>query len=276
MAHLQTAPELLAPARWRTVDFISDLHVQASDSATFEAWQRYMASTVADAVFILGDLFDIWVGDDVLDQANNQPNGQAAYPPMGFEARCQQVLAAAAQRLSVYFMPGNRDFLVGNSFVRRCSMTLLADPTTLVFDAQRWLFSHGDALCLGDVDYQQFRTKVRSQAWQQEFLARPLAERQAIARDLRAQSELHKASGVGYADVDTDAAIAWLTAAGAATLIHGHTHQPADHVLDASQTPPLRRLVLSDWCANAHPPRLQVLRLQAGHAPQRIDLPFGH
>ncbi len=273
MAALQTTPELLAPSRWRTVELISDLHLQASDSATFDVWQRYMASTVADAVFILGDLFEVWVGDDVLYQPSNLPNNPSAALP--FEARCQRVLSAATRRMSVYFMPGNRDFLVGNAFVRACSMMLLADPTCLLFDQQRWLLSHGDALCLADTDYQQFRLQVRNPAWQQEFLARPLAERQAIARSLRDQSESRKASGASYADVDDAAARDWLRTTGASTLIHGHTHQPADHLLDGSQTAPWRRLVLSDWDAKAYPPRLQVLRLQTGQSPQRVDLASG-
>src|SRR5579872_7170887 len=100
--------ELAAPAGWRTVDFISDLHLQASDPATLAAWQQYMQSTTADAVFILGDLFEVWVGDDAVLAALPSP-GEAP----GFEARCADVLREAAQRLCVYFMHGNRDFLVG-------------------------------------------------------------------------------------------------------------------------------------------------------------------
>lgn len=246
--------ELVAPAHWRTVDFISDLHLQTGEPATFDAWRRYMASTPADALFILGDLFEVWVGDDA-----------AATP--GFEADCAQVLVAAARTRAVYFMHGNRDFLVGQALMAQSQTTLLADPTVLTFGGQRWLLSHGDELCLGDTDYLRFRTEVRAPAWQQAFLARPLAERRAIARDLRDASEQRKRSETSYADVDADAACAWLATADAPTLIHGHTHRPADHLM----APGLRRIVLSDWDAAAQPPRAQVLRLGAS-GPQRIQM----
>lgn len=260
---------LIAPAHWQRIDFISDLHLQASEPDTLAAWQRYMARTRADALFILGDLFEVWVGDD-----STTATGGAA----GFELQCQQTLAAASQRLALYFIHGNRDFLLGARFASTCGMTLLPDPEVLEFDEQRWLLSHGDALCLGDTDYQQFRALVRSVGWQQNFLGKPLAERQAIARDLRLQSQARKNSGASYADVDSAMARQWLLQARANTLIHGHTHRPADHRLtpegDAA-VPTLRRLVLSDWEANSTPPRLQVLRLAAGQAPQRLALGSG-
>jgi len=251
-----------APAGWRSIDFISDLHLQASDQATFAAWKQYLVSTPADALFILGDLFEVWVGDDVA----TVPPGDAP----GFEAQCQQALAEASQRMAVFFMHGNRDFLLGETFASACGLTLLPDPTVLVFDDQRWLLSHGDALCLGDTDYQQFRSTVRTDAWRDSFLAKPLAERQTMARGLRAQSESHKASGAAYADVDTAAALQWLEAAQASTLIHGHTHKPADHLLNPAAEPPKQRLVLSDWDASADPPRLEVLRLSRSAAPARV------
>lgn len=258
------ATTVAASAHWRTLDFISDLHLQASEPATFAAWQRYMVSTPADALFILGDLFEVWVGDDLTAASNN--------PDAAFALQCQQVLQATSARIPVYFIRGNRDFLLGDDFASACGMTLLPDPTRLDFDGQRYLLSHGDALCLGDVAYQQFRLQVRQPAWQAQFLAKPLAERQALARGLRSQSESRKASGAHYADVDTGAALAWLRANAAGTLIHGHTHRPQDHVLDASGQLTLRRLVLSDWDAAAQPPRLEVLRLAAGHAPRRVAL----
>jgi len=261
--HMATHTLDAAP-HWHVIDFISDLHLQASEQATFLAWQNYLRNTPADALFILGDLFEVWVGDDVA----NVPPGQAA----GFEAQCQQLLAAASTRLPVYFMHGNRDFLLGESFAAACGMTLLDDPTVLVFDDQRWLLSHGDALCLADTDYQQFRNLVRTPAWQAAFLAKPLAERQTIARQLRTQSEHHKRSGATYADVDTAAALQWLEAAQASTLIHGHTHQPADHVLNPGAIATKRRLVLSDWEAAAIAPRLEVLRLSHCAAPERLKI----
>ncbi|MDR3453829.1 MAG: UDP-2,3-diacylglucosamine diphosphatase [Rhodoferax sp.] len=246
--------ELAAPVDWRTVDFISDLHLQASEPATLAAWQQYMQRTTASAVFILGDLFEVWVGDDAaLDPASDS----GAAP--GFEARCGDVLREAAQRLRVFFMHGNRDFLVGTQFLDACHVTLLADPTVLTFAGQRWLLTHGDALCLDDLDYMAFRRQMRSAGWQHDFLAKPLAERRAIARGLRQQSEARKRSGVSYGDVDMPAARQWLQAAQAPTLIHGHTHKPFDHDLGAG----LARIVLSDWDALAAPPRAEVLRLAA-------------
>ena len=288
---LSTVPplaELAAPAAWRTVDFIADLHLNAGEPATVAAWRHYLQTTPADAVFMLGDLFEVWVGDDVLDGGAFAPNGTALAPdasaaipgstatPGGarFELFCAQALHQAADRLALFFMPGNRDFLVDQRFMERSRATLLADPTVLTFCSQRWLLSHGDALCLDDVDYLKFRQQVRSPGWQSAFLAKPLAERQAIARHMREQSQLHQQGGQSgqdggqhYADVDNAAARQWLQAAGAARLIHGHTHRPATHDLGNG----LARIVLSDWDAQARPPRADALRLSASGL-QRIAL----
>lgn len=246
--------EFHAPPSWRTVDFISDLHLNADEPATFNAWQHYLQRTPADAVFILGDLFEVWPGDDVI-QADS------------FEYRCACALREAASRLALFFMHGNRDFLVGQALMTFCHSSLLDDPTVLDFAGQRWLLSHGDALCLDDVDYMRFRQLVRGSAWQDAFLAKPLAERQAIARELRRQSEALKQSTAGYADVDAAAARQWLSAASARTLIHGHTHKPAVRELGDG----FSRVVLSDWDVLARPPRADVLRLTAGGL-QRLDL----
>ena len=236
--------ELIAPPGWLKLDFISDLHLQASEPKTLNAWQRYMQTTPADAVFILGDLFEVWVGDDVLQEH-------------GFEYQCAQVIWQTAARVPVFFMHGNRDFLVGHDMMTACNAILLNDPTVLTFYHQRWLLSHGDALCIDDIAYMAFRQQVRSADWQQAFLSKPLAERQAVARRLRQQSQALKQSGADYADVDSQAAQQWLQLADASMLIHGHTHKPADHDLASG----LQRVVLSDWDADATPPRAEVLRL---------------
>ena len=241
--------ELQAPAAWSTVDFISDLHLTADEPVTLATWQRYMETSPADALFILGDLFEVWVGDDAVSPSSS--------PALSFEDRCMQVMAGASSRMALFFMHGNRDFLVGQRLMDLCHATLLNDPTVLHFAGERFLLSHGDALCLADTEYLQFRQQVRSSAWQDSFLAKPLTERQSIARGLRTQSEARKQSGQTYADVNTDAAKEWLTAAGARTLIHGHTHQPRQHELGDKQ----RRVVLCDWDATATPPRVEVLRL---------------
>jgi UDP-2,3-diacylglucosamine hydrolase len=250
-----TFAQWVAPPAWRTVDLISDLHLQAQEADTVQAWRSYLQTTPADALFILGDLFEVWVGDD------------AAEAP-GFEQLAVQALHAAAQRLPIHFLHGNRDFLVGEAFARATGVHLLADPTVLAFQGRHWLLSHGDLLCLDDTEYLAFRAQVRSPAWQAAFLARPLVERQAFARGARTQSEARKSDpDMVWADVDAAAARRWLQRAGADTLIHGHTHRPAEHALGDG----LRRIVLSDWDAEAQPPRLQVLRLSAAGA-QRVDL----
>lgn len=252
-----TAPavaELVAGPGWRAVDCISDLHLHASEPITFAAWRTFMASSDADAIAILGDLFEAWPGDDV-----------ARVP--GFEAGCVDVLRAAAERRPVFFLHGNRDFLVGEGFSRDTGVQLLPDPTVLAFAERRWLLTHGDALCLGDTEYLQFRAMVRAPAWQREFLARPLAARQQIVQALRSESESRKRSGASYADVDRDEALAWLAAANADTMVHGHTHRPGDHMLDPSH----RRIVLTDWDLAATPPRGEVLRLTADGA-RRLPL----
>lgn len=246
---------MLAPPAWRSVEFISDLHLQAAQPANFEAWRGYLARTEADAVFIIGDLFEAWVGDDV-----------AAEP--GFEADCAEVLRAAARRRPLFLMHGNRDFLVGAGLQQRTGATLLADPTVFSFGGRRWLVSHGDALCLSDTEYQKFRAQVRNPAWQQQVLALPLAQRKAMARNLRSESESIQRDATEYADVDTQAALQWLRDADAAVLIHGHTHRPAEHALDAQH----RRIVLSDWDADARPPRLEALRLGVDGSVQRVPL----
>jgi UDP-2,3-diacylglucosamine hydrolase len=270
-------PVLQVPAPWQILDFISDLHLQASEPATFAAWQHYMQTTPAQAVFILGDLFEVWVGDDVLELP------AAALDTEGsFERNCAEVIREAAQRLQVFVMHGNRDFLMGEHFAKAYQFTLLHEPTVLAFADQRWLLSHGDALCVDDADYMQFRAQVRSASWQQEFLAQPLHQRQRIAADLRAQSRSHQRNATSYADVNAQAARHYLVQAQASTLIHGHTHRPSEHELSSAQHKDLRRVVLSDWDANATPARTQVLRLQLKdastakaarqHSLQRLDL----
>ena len=244
------AQELPAPPHWRTLDFISDLHLQAGEPATLAAWQQYLHSTPADALFILGDLFEVWVGDDALDE------------PGSFEAQCAALLHSTSQRLPVFFMHGNRDFLVGKHFLQQSGATGLSDPTVLAFAGQRWLLSHGDALCLDDVDYQRFRTLVRGAPWQQQFLAQPLPLRRTQARAMREQSAALQRPAHTYADVDGPAACAWLEASQSTVLLHGHTHRPADHML----APGLSRSVLSDWELDATPPRAEVLRLHCDAA----------
>ena len=253
------AMELIAPPSWRCIDFISDLHLQASELGTFAAWENYLTHTAADAVFILGDLFEVWVGDDCL-------------LPHSFEQRCADVLQRASVRSAMYVMHGNRDFLLGTAFMEASGCTLLPDPAVLVLDSTRWLLTHGDSLCLDDVDYQHFRKIVRGAEWQQDFLSKSLVDREAIAKGIRNQSEDRKRGTAHYADLDTAATIALLDSNTAHYMVHGHTHRPHTHDLPSGQT----RIVLSDWDQAASPPRAEVLRLQLqgsnGWTMQRVGL----
>lgn len=234
-----------APASWRTIDFLSDLHLKQVDSPTFRAFEQHMLRSHADAIFILGDLFEAWVGDD------------ACADP--FEHRCLEVLSASARSRFVGFMHGNRDFLVGADFLSACGVTALQDPTLLEAFGRRFLLTHGDAWCLADVPYQTYRAQVRSPQWQTMVLSQPLAARRALAAKIRATSDAQRNTmePANYADVDTSTALQHLRASNATTLIHGHTHRPSHDWLSESES----RWVLSDWDLETPPLRAEVLRL---------------
>lgn len=232
---------MIAPSDWRMVDFLSDVHLDASEVATFNAWANHLNTTPANALFILGDLFEVWIGDDTQDP---------------FHLQCMEVLRTTAKRIPVFFMCGNRDFLVGSDWLQSTDVQGLQDPCVLELAKQKVLLSHGDALCIDDTDYMAFRQQVRSNAWQEAFLAKPLSERQQIAKDLRTQSKARQQTQTDYVDVDANTACAWLSDNECKLLIHGHTHRPATHDLGDG----LCRMVLSDWEAIATPPRLEVLR----------------
>ncbi|MEZ5706682.1 MAG: UDP-2,3-diacylglucosamine diphosphatase [Burkholderiaceae bacterium] len=247
------------PSHWEAVDFISDLHLQASDMATFERWRSFMESPPikhADALVILGDFFEVWAGDDLL---NSELGGESS----GFARQCMAILRAHSATRPVYFMHGNRDFLLGPAGLAEAGAIELCDPTLVEWHGARCLLSHGDALCLADTDYLAFRKEVRSDAWQTRFLAQSLQQRLGVTRHLREQSEARKqAAGsdpAQWSDVDAAEARRWLLESGASTLIHGHTHRPQIHDLGDG----LQRVVLSDWDATSAPPRAEVLRWDA-------------
>lgn len=232
-----------APPSWRAIDFISDLHLSDQMPATFAAFEAHLGHTDADAVFILGDLFELWVGDD----ARREP----------FAQRCVMVLAEASHRLQLAVMGGNRDFLMGAELLADCGASALPDPTLLEAFGRRIMLTHGDALCLADKSYQAFRRQVREPTWLHAFLARPLPERLALAREIRQASDTRRQfDGEAGADVDRGAAKALLHAAGAATLVHGHTHRPGSETLPGGGL----RHVLSDWDLDGAA-RSEVLRL---------------
>jgi UDP-2,3-diacylglucosamine hydrolase len=238
--------ELAAPTDWRVIDLVSDLHLGPDTPRTLEAFACHLRHTTADAVLILGDLFEVWIGDDARDRP--------------FEGRCLDLLAEAGSRLRLAIMVGNRDFLLGTQMLRDCGALGLPDPTLLIAWGRRLLLTHGDALCLEDEDYQRFRAEVRSPDWRDAALARPLAEREALARTIRSASEARKRGMPDpslWADVDAAAAVAWLHAAGAPEMVHGHTHRPGSGLL----APGFKRHVLSDWDLDGPAPRAEVMRL---------------
>ena len=241
--------EWIAPTSWTRIEVISDLHLSAQAPRTVDAWEQYLRATSADAVFILGDLFEAWVGDDCRH--------------LSFESHCVEVLAKAALSRTLAFMAGNRDFLVGPEMLSACGMQRLEDPTVLVAFGERYVLTHGDTLCLADTEYQEFRLRVRDPAWQREVLARPLVERHALAHKLRVGSierQLERGDGDAV-DIDTPTALEWLERAQAPVMIHGHTHRPATHTISPGRV----RHVLSDWSLDhGEPFRAEVLRIDAG------------
>jgi len=253
---LPTLYEIEAQAAWRCIEFISDLHLSEQQPRTTAAWADYLASSQADAIYILGDLFEVWIGDD-------------ARKPGRFEDQAAEVLAEAASQRTMGFMVGNRDFLLGADMLGACGIAAMLDPTLLVAWGQRVLLTHGDALCLSDEPYQAFRREVRSTPWRRDFLSQPLATREQLARQMRDASEAGKRRKApdDWSDVDAGAAVAWMHASGSRTMVHGHTHRPGSEVLAPGYT----RHVLSDWDCDGEPPRAQVLRLTRDGF-SRVDL----
>ena len=188
----------------------------------------------AQALYLLGDLFEYWAGDDDLDDPlNTHVAGLLADLA---ESGCQ-----------VFFMPGNRDFLIGADFAARARLQLLAEPARIELGNEAVLLCHGDSLCTDDLAYQAFRSQVRNPAWQAQFLGQPLAVRKQVIAGVRMKSEEAKSEkAAAIMDVNAEAVIALLREHGVHQLIHGHTHRPADHQVDVDGSPGQRR-VLADW-----------------------------
>ncbi len=251
---LGAASEIHAAPHWRGIELLSDLHLGEHAPATACALAEHLAASDADLIVLLGDLFEVWIGDEQLD---------APADPARPMAQALQALAEAARRRPVAMLTGNRDFLLGPEAARRLGWTVLPERCVLQAFGHRHVLVHGDAECLDDRDYQRFRAQVRTPGWREAFLARPLAERMAVARSLRDGSEQRKREQglAGYADLDRAEMLSLLAAAGADRLIHGHTHRPGDERLG----PGLSRHVLSDWDLDGQhgPARAEVLRLDA-------------
>lgn len=188
----------------------------------------------ADALYILGDFFEYWAGDDDIDDPFNR-------------SIVDSVSTLAATGVKVFLMHGNRDFLIGEKFSAASGVTLLRDPTLIDLNGTRTLLLHGDTLCTDDIEYQQFRRQVRDSKWQQNFLSQPLAQRKAIIEDLRRRSENEKQTkSMEIMDVTPSSVDALLREHNYPRLIHGHTHRPAlhHHTLDGKNC---ERWVLTDW-----------------------------
>lgn len=220
--------------------FISDLHLESARPDISATLLQFLADNTGrcDALYILGDLFEVWIGDD---ESSDLANRIAA-----------ALHAFAEGGAAIYLMHGNRDFLIGEAFARRCGATLLPDPSIITSPIGPVLLSHGDQLCTDDVDYMGFREMVRQPAWQAEFLSRSLSERRNFAQQARQQSTAatqDKAQQI--MDVNQQAVLGLLRETSQSTLIHGHTHRPQTHNI-ALDTPiagcnEAWRVVLGDW-----------------------------
>lgn len=218
--------------------FIADLHLSPATPAVTQRFEDFLAgpARAAAALYILGDLFDYWAGDD--DRGDP------------FNARVAAALAAlGAAGVPAHFLPGNRDFLVGADFAAAARLRLLDEPCVHVIAGMPTLLLHGDTLCTDDADYQRFRAQVRDPAWRRAFLGRPLAERKTLIADLRSRSESEKQrKPAAVMDANAAAVAAALRAHGVAAMIHGHIHRQGCHDHDVAGRP-CRRWVLGDWSA---------------------------
>lgn len=215
--------------------FISDLHLDASRPHISEAFCEFLQGPArqAEALYILGDLFELWVGDD--DDSE-------------LALQVQQWLRQLADSgTALFFLPGNRDFLIGSEFARRSSAQLLPDPHPIELGSERVLLMHGDTLCTGDPEYQTFRAQVRQPDWIDGILARPLDERRAIGRQLREQSQsMNSRKAEDIMDVSAAEVRRVLVDYEADKLVHGHTHRPARHAVELPGRS-AERIVLGDW-----------------------------
>lgn len=215
--------------------FISDLHLDAARPRVTELFLQFLREEArwAESLYILGDFFEAWIGDD-------DPDPHHARIMAGLrdfsDAGCP-----------VYFMHGNRDFLIGADFAEKTGCHLLSDPTLIDLHGIPTLLMHGDTLCTDDTAYQQFRSMVRNPDWQRAFLAKPLEQRRAFAVQARAESKSRTAAKAeSIMDVNQQAVEQAMRAHGVTRLIHGHTHRPAVHSF-AAHGQPCTRIVLGDW-----------------------------
>lgn len=215
--------------------FISDLHLDASRPQITDLFIEFLNDDAreAGALYILGDLFEAWIGDDDPD------------PHHGRVQDALRELTAAG--VDAFFMHGNRDFLIGERFAARTGMTLLSDPTVIDLFGCPTLLMHGDTLCTDDEGYQKFRSMVRASEWQQQFLGQPLEARQAFAAKARAESKAAQAGlAMDIMDVNHEAVVGTFREHGVGRMIHGHTHRPGVHTFTV-EGQIRQRIVLGDW-----------------------------
>jgi UDP-2,3-diacylglucosamine hydrolase len=237
--------------------FISDLHLDVSRPQTTQVFLSFLSdlssNASAERLYILGDLFEYWLGDDVLDHAS----GKALLPL--FTA----LKAVADAGVDVFFMQGNRDFLVGEVFAERSGVELLPDELVIDLYGRKALLMHGDTLCTDDVEYQQLRHMLRNEQWQQDFLALPIEKRIEAALNLRAESQQKTAEKTDeIMDVNQTAVEQVMQKHGVDLLIHGHTHRMARHQFDLNANS-MQRIVLGDWHELPH-------ALEVNHSKMRL------
>ncbi|KIG04675.1 UDP-2,3-diacylglucosamine diphosphatase [Caballeronia concitans] len=240
----------------RPLFFISDLHLSEAIPNTVAAFEHFIEVTAndADSVFVLGDLFEFWIGDDVLDPACTDERGR-------FARRMTKLMHTLSERgIGLYVMHGNRDFLLGKRFMKEAGAMPLPDPFTMTAFGTRMVLAHGDALCTADPGYQRFRRFARNPLAQRLFLALPLKSRLAIGQRMRMTSEGARTNGASPKyDVTREAVASLFARSRTHTMIHGHTHRPAMH-READGV----RWVLPDWELDIDAPRGGYLRVDAG------------
>jgi UDP-2,3-diacylglucosamine hydrolase len=239
--------------------FVSDVHLQAALPRTSAAFLDFLRLHAAHAaqLYILGDLFEYWAGDDDIPTAYNQEIVNA-------------IRAVSDAGVRVLWIEGNRDFLIGADFFAATGAKPLADPFVTSIAGQRIVILHGDAQCTDDTGYMAFRMQVRSSQWQQQFLAMPLAQRKAIIDNMREGSrEAQRNKACEIMDVNADAIASVFAATDASIMIHGHTHRPGQHVMEVAGQPRLR-YVLPDWDCDADQPRGGWLAVEADGSIKRF------
>lgn len=223
---------------------VADLHLSSDTPEINQGFYRYLEHTApgADALYILGDLFDAWIGDDLLD-ANSHPLSVVAHEVI------RHLRRLSSDGTAVYLMHGNRDFLLGERFINACQAFLLPDIEEVEIQGVPVVLLHGDSMCTQDEAYMAFRQQSRNPEWQAQMLALPLEQRVALAQSLRTQSgEANANKAEAIMDVTPKEVIALMERHGLTTMIHGHTHRPKVHDLTVEDVP-AKRYVLGDWDA---------------------------